>query len=43
MVSSVVLGLLEWADAADTINAMLAPDACDKLTLPIFIVQGGRD
>jgi hypothetical protein len=25
------------------INAMVAPDATDKLSLPILIVQGGRD
>ena len=32
--SSIILGLLEWADAADTINALLAPLTVGLLGLP---------
>jgi len=35
--SSVVLGLLEWANAADTINAMLAPLTVWVLGLPAVV------
>jgi ferrous iron transport protein B len=35
--SSIVLGLLEWADAADTINALLAPLTVLTLGLPAAV------
>jgi ferrous iron transport protein B len=37
VVSSVVLGLLEWAEAADTINAVLAPLTVFALGLPAAV------
>ena len=37
VVSSVVLGLLEWADAADAINALLAPLTVILLGLPVAV------
>jgi ferrous iron transport protein B len=37
VVSSVVLGLLEWAKAADTINAMLAPLTVAAMGLPAAV------
>jgi ferrous iron transport protein B len=37
VVSSVILGLLEWADAADTINALLAPLTVVALGLPVAV------
>ena len=37
VVSSVVLGLLEWADAADAINALLAPLTVVLLGLPAAV------
>ncbi len=37
VVSSVVLGLLEWANAADTINALLAPVTVVLLGLPVAV------
>ena len=37
VVSSVVLGLLEWADAANAINAMLAPLTVFTLGLPAAV------
>ena len=37
VVSSVVLGLLEWAKAADTINAMLAPLTVVAMGLPAAV------
>jgi ferrous iron transport protein B len=37
VVSSVILGFLEWADAADTINGMLAPLTVFVLGLPAAV------
>ena len=37
VLSSVVLGLLEWANAADTVNAMLAPMTVLLLGLPAAV------
>ncbi len=37
VVSSVILGLLEWANAADTVNAMLAPMTVFLLGLPAAV------
>ena len=37
VVSSVVLGLLEWADAADSVNALLAPLTVLLLGLPVAV------